>query len=45
MKACAAIREKLARAATTANDGPLAGRDPGQVVLKDVAVDRARWRD
>jgi xanthine dehydrogenase YagR molybdenum-binding subunit len=38
MKACAAIREKLARAATTANDGPLAGRDPGQVVLKDVAL-------
>ena len=38
MKACAAIREKLARAATTANDGPLAGRDPSQVVLKDVAL-------
>ena len=31
MKACDAIREKLfARAATTANEGPLAGRDPGQ---------------
>jgi xanthine dehydrogenase YagR molybdenum-binding subunit len=35
LKACTAIREKLARAATTANDGPLAGRDPGQIVLTD----------
>ena len=38
MKACDAIREKLFRAATTANDGPLAGRDPGQVVLRDIAL-------
>jgi xanthine dehydrogenase YagR molybdenum-binding subunit len=35
LKACIAIREKLARAATTANDGPLAGRNPGDVALKD----------
>jgi len=35
LKACTAIREKLARAATTANDGPLAGRNPGEVTLKD----------
>jgi xanthine dehydrogenase YagR molybdenum-binding subunit len=35
LKACTAIHEKLARAATTANDGPLAGRNPGEVTLKD----------
>jgi xanthine dehydrogenase YagR molybdenum-binding subunit len=35
LKACTAIREKLARAATTANDGPLAGRNPSEVALKD----------
>jgi xanthine dehydrogenase YagR molybdenum-binding subunit len=33
MKACDAIRAKLVRAATTANDGPLAGRSPDNFTL------------
>jgi xanthine dehydrogenase YagR molybdenum-binding subunit len=44
LKACTAIREKLARAAATANDGPLAGRDPSALKLsggKVVAPDGA----
>jgi xanthine dehydrogenase YagR molybdenum-binding subunit len=44
LKACIAIREKLARAATTANDGSLAGRDVKDIALKDgglVAADGA----
>jgi xanthine dehydrogenase YagR molybdenum-binding subunit len=35
MQACAEIRDKLIRAAVTANDGPLAGRDPQTVAFKD----------
>src|SRR5262249_29001142 len=35
LKACETIRAKLFRAATTANNGPLTGRDPWQLVLKD----------
>ena len=31
LKACGAIRDKLLRAAATANDGPLAGRSPAQL--------------
>ena len=31
MKACDAIRDKLFHAAATANDGPLAGRNAGQI--------------
>jgi xanthine dehydrogenase YagR molybdenum-binding subunit len=37
-KACAAIREKLFRAAVTANEGPLAGRDWGELDLADGQV-------
>lgn len=33
--ACDAIREKLLRAASTANDGPLAGRAPGELSFTD----------
>src|SRR5205823_12733424 len=35
MKACDAIRDRLFRAATTANDGPLAGRKAEELALKD----------
>ncbi|MCB1883945.1 MAG: xanthine dehydrogenase family protein molybdopterin-binding subunit [Geminicoccaceae bacterium] len=35
MKAAEAIRLRLATAATTSNDGPLAGKDKESVVLKD----------
>jgi xanthine dehydrogenase YagR molybdenum-binding subunit len=35
MKACDVIRSRLFRAATTTNDGPLAGRDPSQLTLRD----------
>ena len=45
LKACDAIREKLFRAAATANDGPLAGRDVGDLALQNgkiVAADGAR---
>jgi xanthine dehydrogenase YagR molybdenum-binding subunit len=35
LKACDAIREKLFRTAVTANDGPLAGKSPADVDLKD----------
>lgn len=35
IKACKEIREKLVRAAVTANDGPLAGRDPQAIAFKD----------
>jgi xanthine dehydrogenase YagR molybdenum-binding subunit len=35
IKACGAIRDKLLRAAATANDGPLAGRSPAQLKLRD----------
>ncbi|WEZ85453.1 xanthine dehydrogenase family protein molybdopterin-binding subunit (plasmid) [Rhizobium sp. 32-5/1] len=45
IKACEEIREKLARAAVTANDGPLAGRDPASVLLKNgrlVAADASQ---
>jgi xanthine dehydrogenase YagR molybdenum-binding subunit len=35
MKACGAIREKLFRAASTANDGPLAGRSASEMTLAD----------
>jgi xanthine dehydrogenase YagR molybdenum-binding subunit len=38
LKACEAIRGKLFRAAATANDGPLAGRDPSQFTLRDGSV-------
>jgi xanthine dehydrogenase YagR molybdenum-binding subunit len=38
MKACDAIREKVFRGATTANDGPLAGRSPNELCLKDRQV-------
>jgi xanthine dehydrogenase YagR molybdenum-binding subunit len=34
LKACDAIREKLFRQAVTANDGPLAGKDPADLDLK-----------
>ena len=45
LKACDAIREKLFRAAATANDGPLAGRDVSDLALQNgkiVAADGAR---
>jgi len=35
LKACDAIRAKLLRAASTANDGPLAGRSPAELRLTD----------
>nr|WP_082597559.1 molybdopterin cofactor-binding domain-containing protein [Rhizobium sp. Root708] len=35
IKACGEIREKLARAVVTANDGPLAGRDPAAIRFTD----------
>jgi xanthine dehydrogenase YagR molybdenum-binding subunit len=35
IKACEEIREKLIRAVVTANDGPLAGRDPRTIAFKD----------
>jgi len=35
LKACDAIRDKLLRAASTANDGPLAGRSPAELRLTD----------
>jgi xanthine dehydrogenase YagR molybdenum-binding subunit len=35
IKACAAIRDRLFRAAATANDGPLAGRAPEELTLRD----------
>jgi xanthine dehydrogenase YagR molybdenum-binding subunit len=38
LKACTAIREKLTRAAATANDGPLAGRDPAALKLSGGTV-------
>ena len=37
-RACEEIRERLARAATTTNDGPLAGRDPDSLTLADGAL-------
>jgi xanthine dehydrogenase YagR molybdenum-binding subunit len=45
LKACDAIRDKLLRAAATANDGALAGRSPDALTLKDgkaVAPDGAQ---
>jgi xanthine dehydrogenase YagR molybdenum-binding subunit len=47
LKACDAIRDKLLRAAATANEGPLAGRSPVQLSLRDgraVAPDGAAER-
>ena len=44
MKACDAIRGKLFHAATTANDGPLAGRNVDELSLKDGKVVAARRR-
>ncbi len=44
LQACDAIREKLFRAASTANEGPLAGRAPAELDLTDgraVATDGA----
>jgi xanthine dehydrogenase YagR molybdenum-binding subunit len=38
MKTCDVIRDKLFRAAVTANDGPLAGRDADGLTLKDGRV-------
>jgi xanthine dehydrogenase YagR molybdenum-binding subunit len=38
MKACDAIREKVFRAATTANDAPLSGRGSNELSLKDRQV-------
>jgi xanthine dehydrogenase YagR molybdenum-binding subunit len=38
MKTCDVIRDKLFRAAVTANDGPLAGRDIDALTLKDGRV-------
>jgi xanthine dehydrogenase YagR molybdenum-binding subunit len=38
LKACEAIRDKVFRAATTANDAPLAGRSSGELSLKDRQV-------
>jgi xanthine dehydrogenase YagR molybdenum-binding subunit len=35
MKACDAIRDKILRAAVTANDGPLAGQSIGELTLSD----------
>jgi xanthine dehydrogenase YagR molybdenum-binding subunit len=35
LKACDAVRDKLFRAAAAASDGALAGRLPGQLMLKD----------
>ncbi len=40
LKACDAIREKLFRAASTANDGPLAGRPATELSLRDRQVVR-----
>jgi xanthine dehydrogenase YagR molybdenum-binding subunit len=34
LKACDTVRDRLFRAAATANDGALAGRSPGQLMLK-----------
>ncbi|MEX6507472.1 xanthine dehydrogenase family protein molybdopterin-binding subunit [Jiella sp. M17.18] len=34
-KACRELRERIVRAATTSNEGPLAGQAPAQVVLSD----------
>jgi xanthine dehydrogenase YagR molybdenum-binding subunit len=47
MKACEAIRSKLFHAAVTANDGPLSGRNAGDLVIKQgraVAADGAGER-
>ncbi len=41
LKACDAIRAKLFRAAATANDGPLAGRDAADLTLADGRVTAA----
>jgi xanthine dehydrogenase YagR molybdenum-binding subunit len=38
MKTCDIIRGRLFRAASTANDGPLAGRTPDELALKDGKV-------
>ena len=38
MKACDAIRDKILRAAATANDGPLAGQSIGELTLSDRRV-------
>ncbi|HUZ67704.1 MAG TPA: xanthine dehydrogenase family protein molybdopterin-binding subunit [Beijerinckiaceae bacterium] len=38
IKACDAIREKLFRAATTANDGPLSGRPAADLTLSGSAI-------
>ena len=38
LKACDAIRDKLFRAASTANEGPLAGRSPDELKLADGKV-------
>jgi xanthine dehydrogenase YagR molybdenum-binding subunit len=38
MKACDAIREKIFRATTTANDAPLAGRSANELTLKNGQV-------
>jgi xanthine dehydrogenase YagR molybdenum-binding subunit len=38
MKTCDVIRDKMFRAAVTANDGPLAGRNPDTLTLKDGKV-------
>ena len=38
MKTCDAIRDKLFHAAVDANDGPLAGRNVGELTLKDGKV-------
>jgi xanthine dehydrogenase YagR molybdenum-binding subunit len=37
-KACEQIRDRLAKAAVTANDGALAGEDPARLVLADGAL-------
>ena len=37
-KACEQIRDRLAKAAVTANDGPLAGEDSARLVLADGAL-------
>jgi xanthine dehydrogenase YagR molybdenum-binding subunit len=38
LKACDAIRERLFRSASTANDGPLSGRPPAELALTDGRV-------
>jgi xanthine dehydrogenase YagR molybdenum-binding subunit len=38
LKACDSIRAKLIRAATTANDAPLAGRDADELTLRNAEV-------